>query len=73
MTRTTGQKNKKSILPEITLTNPQRLVFGSFLVILGVLVFISILSYFFTFSLIWLVVALALLLIGMFVLETKYL
>ena len=46
MTRTTGQKNKKSILPEITLTNPQRLVFGSFLVILGVLVFISILSYF---------------------------
>ena len=48
MTRTTGQKNKKSILPEITLTNPQRLVFGSFLVILGVLVFISILSYFFT-------------------------
>ena len=48
MTRTTGQKNKKSILQEITLTNPQRLVFGSFLVILGVLVFISILSYFFT-------------------------
>ena len=48
MTRTTGQKNKKSILPEITLTNPQRLVFGSFLVILGLLVFISIISYFFT-------------------------
>ena len=48
MTRTTGQKNKKSILQEITLTNPQRLVFGSFLVISGVLVFISILSYFFT-------------------------
>ena len=48
MTRKTGQKNKKSILPEITLTNPQRLVFGSFLVILGLLVFISILSYFFT-------------------------
>lgn len=48
MTRTTGQKNKKSILTEITLTNPQRLVFGSFLVILGLLVFISIISYFFT-------------------------
>ena len=48
MTRTTGQKNKKSILPEITLTSPQRLVFGSFLVILGLLIFISIISYFFT-------------------------
>jgi S-DNA-T family DNA segregation ATPase FtsK/SpoIIIE len=48
MTRTSAKKNKKSILPEITLTNPQRLVFGSFLVILGLLVFISILSYFFT-------------------------
>ena len=47
MTKTTD-KNKKSILPKVTLTNPQRLVFGSFLVILGVLVFIAILSYFFT-------------------------
>jgi hypothetical protein len=34
--------------PEITLTNPQRLVLGSFLVIFGLLIFISILSYFFT-------------------------
>ena len=48
MTRTSAKKSKKSILPELTLTNPQRLVFGSFLVILGLLIFISILSYFFT-------------------------
>mgnify|MGYP001601194832 CR=1 FL=1 len=48
MTRTSAKKNKKPILPEITLTNPQRLVLGSFLVIFGVLVFIAILSYFFT-------------------------
>ncbi len=48
MTRTSANKNKKKILPEITLTNPQRLVFGSFLVIFGLLIFISILSYFFT-------------------------
>ena len=47
MTKTTD-KHKKPILPKVTLTNPQRLVFGSFLVILGVLVFIAILSYFFT-------------------------
>ena len=49
MTRTTGQKNKKSILQEFTLTNPQRLVFGSFLVISGVLVFISIKDFIFDF------------------------
>ena len=48
MTRTSANKNKKKILPEITLTNPQRLVLGSFLVIFGLLIFISILSYFFT-------------------------
>ena len=44
----TTDKHKKSILPKVTLTNPQRLVFGSFLVILGVLIFIALLSYFFT-------------------------
>lgn len=44
----TTDKHKKSILPKVTLTNPQRLVFGSFLIILGVLVFIAILSYLFT-------------------------
>ena len=48
MTRTSANNNKKKILPEITLTNPQRLVLGSFLVIFGLLIFISILSYFFT-------------------------
>ena len=48
MTRTSANKNKKKILPEITLSNSQRLVLGSFLVIFGLLIFISILSYFFT-------------------------
>ena len=44
--KTTPQK--RFSIPQFTLNNSQRLVLGSFLIILGILLFIALLSYLFT-------------------------
>lgn len=47
--KTTKTKTKKKLKkPSLNLSSQQKLVFGSFLLILGILLFISFLSYFFT-------------------------
>jgi S-DNA-T family DNA segregation ATPase FtsK/SpoIIIE len=48
MARTSSKKTPKKRFSIITLTNSQRLVMGSFLVIIGILVFTALLSYLFT-------------------------
>ena len=46
---TTKAKSKDSLIkPSLKLSNQQKLVFGSLLIIVGVLLFISFLSYIFT-------------------------
>ncbi len=48
--RSRGKSKKSTLLkkPSLTLSNQQKLIFGSLLLILGVLLFIAFLSYFFT-------------------------
>ena len=45
---TSKTTQKRFSKPKFSITNSQQLVLGSFLVILGILLFIALLSYFFT-------------------------
>ena len=47
-TKTTSKKTKKFKAPSFKLSSQQKLVFGSLLIILGLLLFIAFLSFFFT-------------------------
>ena len=47
-TKTKSTKNSKFKKPSLKLSNQQKLIFGSLLLILGILLFVAFLSYFFT-------------------------